>query len=232
MNSLYILNGWGVNESVLEPLQQHLAELMPCKVINLRDYHQSSLALSLAYLKQNIPKQSLVIGWSLGGMLAIQLAAVHPLKAIVCLGSNPSFVANTTWPTAMSQVQFTRFYQNTLTAPESNLKHFLRLCVHGDKQLRTLSTTWIDTNLSHQAQIWGLDMLQTINNTHLLNQLPTPQLHVFAEHDALVSSQAQELLAYQHPLICSHILPSASHAFPFSHAQAVFQLTQSFIMSL
>ena len=232
MSSFYLLNGWGLNESVLHPLQQKLTKRMPCTIVNLHDYHQTSLALSLASLKQQIPVQSVVIGWSLGGMLAMQLAAIHPLKAVICLGSNPSFVSSSTWPVAMSQAQFTRFYQNTLTAPKRNLTNFLRLCIQGEKQLRPLSTAWLDTTLSHQAQIEGLRLLQSINNSSLLNELVTPQLHVFAEYDALIPAQSHALLTQRHPHIPSYLLAAASHAFPFSQTQLVFQLIDSFIQPL
>lgn len=231
MSSFYLLNGWGLNESVLRPLQQQLAKYRPCTIINVSDYHQTSLTLSLEKLKEQIPTQSLVIGWSLGGMLAMQLAAMHPLKAVVCLGSNLRFVSSPTWPTAMPQAQFTRFYQNTLTTPNRNLMNFLRLCTQGESQLRPVSNEWIDTQLSHQAQIEGLHWLEGIDNTSLLSDLDTPQLHVFAERDALVPMQAQSLLAQRYPYISSYVLPAASHAFPFSQSQLVFQLIASFIYS-
>lgn len=232
MNTIYLLNGWACNETVLTPLQQQLTANASCSILNLHDYHRPSLAQSLQYLERTIPAQSLVIGWSLGGMLAVQLASQHPLKAIICLGSSPRFVANDTWPDAMPHEQFSLFYQNTLTKPEHNLRHFARLCAQGDTTLRAQSANWIDTNLSHEAQIWGLNLLGSLDNSALLTQLKLPQLHLFADQDALIAASTLEQLTQHSGTISYHRLTAASHAFPFSHAASVADLIQSFILSI
>lgn len=233
MSALYLLNGWAVNESVLKPLQQQLSEIMPCQVISFSQYHHASLESSLSYLKQTIPEHSVVVGWSLGGMLAVQLAAIFPLKALACLGSNPRFVANGIWPMAMDSDVFAHFYQNTVLETERNLVNFWRLCIQGDRSLRRLSVrSCLDIAPGHKALLEGLDRLSELDNTALISQLSLPQLHLFAEQDALVPSQAHTLFAQKYPHLDSYLLPNMSHAFPLSHAQMIAQLIRTFLMAV
>ncbi|MFC6443866.1 alpha/beta fold hydrolase [Paenalcaligenes hermetiae] len=86
MTPIYLLNGWGMNQHVLTPLQQAL-ELPEQQLLCMRDYIAKDLAHSLQHLRARIPPQSIVIGWSLGVMLALQLALSHPLRAVITLGN-------------------------------------------------------------------------------------------------------------------------------------------------
>ena len=219
MTPIYLLNGWGMNQHVLAPLQQAL-KIPEQQLLCMRDYIAKDLAHSLQHLRARIPAQAIVIGWSLGGMLALQLALSHPLRAVITLGSNRQFIAQPDWPEAMPLATFRAFSSSLLSQPERTLHHFLRLCTQGDRALRQLGTQWIDTQLTIQDLQVGLDYLAQINNATPLRATHPLQLHFYATQDALVPISSMQSLKQHYPHHTYHSVP-AGHAMVYSHAQTL-----------
>lgn len=227
---LYLINGWAMSPTTLHPLASQLQTLGSAQIISYQDYIQPTLAASLKYLQTQIPPQSVVLGWSLGGMLAMQLNHLQPAQAIICLGSNIRFVANQHWPYAMPLQHFKGFYHQQEQRPYLNLLHFLRLCYAGEPQLKTQAQTWLDTSLSPAQLLWGLNLLARLDSHPTLNT-NTPQLHLFGKQDALVPTAAFNALQKNWPAITSYSL-KGSHAFAISQVSQLMPYIHSFLHSL
>lgn len=227
MRSIYLLNGWAMSATAVQPLVNALAPLGTVTVLSLPDYIQDSVAASLAYLKRIIPPQTHLIGWSLGGMLALQLATQSDYRAITCLGANLCFVSKPSWPWAMSQADFELFYKRQFTQPDRNLKRFEHLCWQDPKLISRPALSLVDPTYRPQHLMWGLDALAQLNNHYAVDQVHTPQLHLFATHDALVPIQSHYQFQLRWPHILSELVPG-SHAFPVQHPQKVARIIQSF----
>src|SRR5436190_1638834 len=108
---LVLLHGWGCNREVWRQL---VARTRPWANITLLDVpglapdlqsvstkpDTPELSELLARVLQCCPARAVFVGWSLGGQLALELAATAPerVTALVTICSNPRFVATQDWP--------------------------------------------------------------------------------------------------------------------------------------
>lgn len=76
------------------------------------------------------PKECWLVGWSLGGMLAVALAHRYPesVTGVITLGANACFSTQADWPNAMPRSTFEQFYKRFQRSPERALKRFAFLC--------------------------------------------------------------------------------------------------------
>ncbi len=227
-----LLPGWSMGSAVFTPL---LPLLRTQFQLYVADYQQlpptlDALADALAQAMQGISQPATLLGWSLGGNLALALAQRQPqrVRQLCLLHTNPSFRvrddAISPWPCAMAPGVLDNFTRNCTQSPAATLKVFDRLQAQGAADPKAANPApW-----RRQGQAWtaadlvqGLAYLDAVDQRPLLAQLPMPQLWLWAEQDALVPASAAAAVARLAPT-SSHIkLPGASHFSLASHAQAI-----------
>ncbi len=199
---LVLLHGWAASAEIWRPGLPRLRELYNVTLIELPGHGRSAFqALSadqaIEALAELLPPRAIVLGWSLGGMLATRLAARYPEKvtALITVATNGRFVAQHDWPQAMASEQFEAFFQGLESAPDKTLRRFQALQAKGDsgekallKQLRAVNNLCHDSLGLQQ----GLDWLRELNNRAPLRDLACPALHLYGERDALVPPAAAE----------------------------------------
>ena len=141
---LILLPGWGLGISPLEPLAaalQGLDEHLRVEIEPLPELDSSDLEDWLDELDSSVPQDAWLGGWSLGGMLASELASRRGDRCcgLLTLASNPSFVAHELWPSAMPGETFDAFLAGCNADPRLTLKRFSLLCAQGAEDPRGLS---------------------------------------------------------------------------------------------
>ena len=136
---LILLPGWGLGVSPLEPLAEALRGLdehLRVEIEPLPVLLSTALDDWLDELDATLPDNVWLGGWSLGGMLASELAARRGDRCcgLVTLASNPSFVSRADWPGAMPVSTFEPFLSGFGDAPNTTLKRFCLLCSQGSCQ--------------------------------------------------------------------------------------------------
>ena len=109
--------------------------------------------------KQN---PQIVVGWSLGGQLAIRLIEKKIIapKLLILIAPPFAMVKNCRIQTAMSQKVFTEFYQNFIAAPSKALKQFAVLTAMKDGNAKEIvKNLKIDEENFAQLKFW-LEELQ------------------------------------------------------------------------
>lgn len=163
--------------------------------------YSEGLDLLCEKLETTIPENSVLLGWSLGGMLAVHLAAKYPQKiqSLITLATNAQFVADDDWPAGLSHNLFDGFQRLVNNSPKKSLPYFNKLVVKNDsnsqKQLKFLAycnEAYGEVELSKEHLSSGLDLLQSINNQDKYREIGCPTLHVFGESDELVPAIAAE----------------------------------------
>ena len=227
---LVLLHGWGCNREVWRPL---LALLRPWANITLLDIPGSAPGSSadpvpdLPALLEEIldccPRSAVFVGWSLGGLLGMELAGRYPerVSAVVTICSNPSFVAKDAWPGMAVQV-FREFSADVKKHPITALKRFDTLQVTGSRhprqllrQLQSLRRRTASTEL-----VAGLEWLESLDMRETLSLLKQPQFHLLAARDALVPEGVGPLvesLTAGNSSARVTVLPQASHLAPLEH---------------
>lgn len=178
-----------------------------------------------AWLCDQIPRvdaQTIISGWSLGGMLAVRLAKLLeergiPYKALVCLMSPPKFVESSRYPEGMAHAQFSEFV--SLSENETALlTRFPYLVSKGAlaarQDLRFLRKCYPELLLDESVRRYGLSLLETFDVASDLADLNQRGLLVFGQHDALVGLAYSERLAIDYEMHSSVQLEALGH-YPF-----------------
>ena len=232
---LVLLHGWGSNREIWRPM---LAAMRAWANISLLDLPgcapgligkgQPGLDEVLDSIAGCCPDGAVLVGWSLGGQLAAELAARNPkgVAAVVTLCSNPCFIATGNWP-GMDPHHFSTFRTGYLEDPVAGLRRFDLLQSGGAANRRGLLR-----ELQRQRRALpgeelhaGLDWLAQLDQRDRLPRLPIPQLHLLADRDALVpgsalAAQLAELLS-GNSLAEVQLLEDASHVVPLDMPAAV-----------
>lgn len=225
-----LLHGWGIDSTIWQPLVQRLKPAFAPLSLDLPGYgtrqamHDDWTLDSLATdVLAHAPQHSILIGWSLGGLLALYIAAHYPtdIRAVMTLASSPAFVQREHWPWAMEQASFHAFKQHCQDDPESCLRQFKRLISHGADKDTIRGVQRLDCQIAPHALAKGLELLELGDLRAQLPSVQRPVVHLLAQHDALIPASLGVPLAQLSPQAKVHIIDGASHALPFSHSQVI-----------
>lgn len=230
--TLVLLHGWGLNHAIWQPIAAALAD--ECTVLTpdlpgyglaVRSPQPYTLAALADQLADVIPPHSLVLGWSLGGLIATALALRHPAKvrALLLLASSPCFLQQTDWPGMNAGVM-----QQFAGALSANLaltvERFLAIQAMGSttarQDIKQLKQAVLSLPLPAAAVLAsGLDILSHTDLRADLSRLQMPLYYCFGRLDSLVPvAIAQRLPA----LVSSadiRVIAKASHAPFISHPE-------------
>ncbi|SEM78467.1 pimeloyl-[acyl-carrier protein] methyl ester esterase [Pseudomonas sp. ok272] len=235
-NRLMLLPGWGLGVSPLEPLAaalQGLDEHLRVEIEPLPELESSDLEQWLDELDARVPPDTWLGGWSLGGMLASELAARRGERCcgLLTLASNPSFVAQDPWACAMPNETFDGFLAGCSADPRMTLKRFSLLCAQGAEDPRGLARLLLG-GAPHTASavlMSGLELLAQLDTRQALLAFRGPQLHLFAGLDGLVPAEAASELLALLPDIEVGLIEQASHAFLLEDPHGVAGAIQAFL---
>ncbi len=242
---LVLLHGWGSDSRTWAPLLPDLQRLGPVLAVDLPGFGQSapqddcSLDTLLAQLLDCLPQRATLVGWSLGGMLALALAQRCPSRVsrVITLAANLRFVADAQWPQAMAPSVERRFVKGFAAEPQATHKRFVGLLAQGDiderrllRQLRREATPDID-NVSGVNDNWLslLQLLRNLDNRSAFAGLRQPGLHLYGQSDALVPEAAAAEIARVNPTQQVKVLAGAAHALHWSQPQQVLAAVTAFL---
>jgi pimeloyl-[acyl-carrier protein] methyl ester esterase len=233
-DQLILLPGWAFGPAALQPLCEALSDLAPDIEVLIEPLPELADAGAwLDELDRRLPHDSWLAGWSLGGMLASQLAArrLDTCRGLISIASNPCFRARPQWPEGMAPDIFDAFHEAFRLDPEETLKRFRSLCSRGAYDPRTLARQLQVSHVELPASVLeaGLQMLAELDGRAALHGYFGPQLHLFAGNDALVPASACAALQRWMPGILAELVPGASHGLPLERADDVAATMVAFI---
>lgn len=236
-HKILLITGWGGGSELLKPLHERLEQNGHIvERINIFN------AFDAGVLEQHVElarKYDVIVGWSLGGQLATLLVnQIHQQydehKLLITLASNPCFVAQANWLTAMPVETFMQFKQSFEQDAITTLKRFgLLVCQGANSAKKDFLAMQKLIRPQPIALLWdGLQLLEQLNLVDLYKNYQGRQLHVFAEHDALVPYQViqktEDLAAKKLSVIS---IEGASHGFPCFMVEQTVQIIEDFIYS-
>lgn len=189
------LSGWG------QPYDA-LASLVPesASYITHIDYarHDSANA-AIVHIAEKARGSDMVVGWSLGGQMALRAIATGLLKPerLVLIATPFQFVKSPTLPLGMPTDLFEKFKNNYAKNPQNTLKKAWGLIAKDDTRAET-----IEKHLAAQdkeevlAKNWGnwLHILENHTCKNLYTEQTPPTLLIHGDRDLVVYHEQSEAM--------------------------------------
>ena len=239
---LALVHGWGMNARVFDALAEMLAADFEVRALNLpghggRDVLPHDTLQSWADdLAQQLPERTTLLGWSLGGQVAMRAALDHPRKIarLILLASTPKFVVTEDWTCGMALADLQEFGAALVADPQATLRRFLSLQTRGMAGQKTLlqqlrQTLFTAPQTQAESLLSGLAMLHHTDLRAELPQLIQPALVVHGALDTLTPPGAGCWLAETLPRARHIELSRAAHAPHLSHGEEVAALIGHFV---
>ena len=231
---LALVHGWGMNARVFDALAALLAADFDVRALDLpghggRDALPHNTLQSWADdLAQQLPQGAMLLGWSLGGQVAMRAALDHPhrITRLVLLSSTPRFVMAEDWAHGMAATDLQDFGMALMANPQATLLRFLSLQTRGMTGQKALLQQLRQTLLAApaaegEALAAGLAMLRDTDLRQELPRLTQPTLVLHGALDTLTPAAAGAWLAETLPAAQHLEWDRAAHAPHLSHGEDV-----------
>lgn len=226
---LVCLHGWGLNGRVFDDLQRRwpgpvLAPDLPGHGAAPWTGEAHSLEDWTRLLAVQLPPQCALLGWSLGGQLALRLAAQAPqqVRRLVLVATTPRFVAGPGWEAGLAPALLQRFAEGLSADWQATLAEFLQLQVRGSRDAAQVLAGLQQAVLAQgaaqpRALAAGLALLRDTDLRAAVATVVAPALVVSGQHDRVTPPQAGAWLATALPQARHRLVPRAGHAPFLSH---------------
>jgi pimeloyl-[acyl-carrier protein] methyl ester esterase len=231
---LALVHGWGMNARVFDALAGLLPDTFDVRALDLPGHGgrdgvaDNSLQGWADDLAQQLPDDAVLLGWSLGGQVAMRAALDHPhrIARLVLLASTPKFVAEKDWAHGMAAADLQDFGAALLADPQATLLRFLSLQTRGMAGQKTLLQHLRQTLLAAPAACsaalaGGLAILRDTDLRGELSRLKQPTLVLHGALDTLTPVAAGSWLAETLPHAQHIEFSRAAHAPHLSHGEDV-----------
>lgn len=229
-NTLVFLSGWATDKRFWFNQEEYFSSYNKIHISYYRNVHNHYLTdlgeTSYSKVALELIKEQegpvILVGWSLGAMVALQLAVLAPekLQGMILVGGTARFVNEAGYNAGLPQVIVDKMKKKLLKNHERTLKDFYMLMFTQEErkqgaadkfmqQLSILATDWSSNEL--QA---GLDYLKNCDFRNHLENIKTPTLIIHGEKDEICPFQAGEYLNKNIKGSKIKILPGCGHV-PF-----------------
>lgn len=221
------ISGWGLKANLLKESSCYFGDLT---LINLPHLNELKLDLIVRHLSMNIADGSTIIGWSLGGLIAIRLASLFPKKVrkLILLSSSPRFSQDKGWK-GIGRNEAIKF----LNLAKSDIKYlfdyFLFLVSYPDTAAyykTLLIKNSVDWQINRNYLIKYLEILFKTDTRESYKSIKVPILYLIGEKDTIVRLNSKALVHLNHRTKI-HSISKGGHIIFLSHEkECKEQLTQ------
>jgi pimeloyl-[acyl-carrier protein] methyl ester esterase len=238
---LALLHGWGLHGGIWGPIRASLAERFALHIVDLpghgfsRNVRADSLVEMANSVGNLLPKGCHICGWSLGGQVAIQIAALDsaPARKLILAATTPCFIKRPDWDAGIAPEVLDDFAARLKIGYRKTLLNFLGLQVlndaHAQSILHALRDQLFERGEPHPDVLsTGLAILRSSDLRAAIPPLRHAALVIHGERDTLTPPSAGRWLADHLPGArhipferCAHI-PFLSHPQRFVQALCLF----------
>lgn len=204
--TVVLLHGWGMNADVWEDVSAELEDSFQVIAVDLPGHGRSKGDLEDYSLKniarqviEVIPEQAIIVGWSLGGLVAMQMALEYAqrIKKLVLVASSPQFIKDESWPDGMDAEVLDSFAGDMQEDYQNTIKRFISIQTMGSDNPREEQRLLRDRVFRYghpdlSALKGGLKILHETNLRSRMSEIHCPTLIVAGEHDSLFRRKAAE----------------------------------------
>ena len=255
--ALVLLHGWGLNVRVWDGLTAALCERFRVIAVDLPGHgrsvwlpERSSLQEQAAQIAETvaaIATEYSLLGWSLGGQIALQIAAARhgrgarrpalaaTVDRLVLIATTPRLTASPDWPHGAPAERLAAQAEGLETDYRRTVSDFLELQVRGSagsaaalEQLRAALFAHGYPGVAALAR--GLDLLRETDLRPLLADITLPTLVIAGQYDRVTLPAASHALADSLPNARYVEIRRAAHAPFMSHLPELSALIRDFLL--
>ncbi len=236
-----LLHGWGMHSGIWDGILPELVSRYRVTLIDLPGHGRSApadftLDSLVNDLNEIMPVDSILVGWSLGAIVAQRFATTfsEKLDKLILVSGTPRFVDSEDWPHATRQEVFSQFSRELEQDYQSTLKRFIYLQSRGGEKAgetqKQLQETMVNGPQPDSVSLrCGLDILGSADLREDLNKIQCPVQLVMGERDTLVPFSVGNDIIEMLNKANLEIIPRAGHAPFLSHPAKFIQVVNSFI---
>lgn len=218
-----LLSGWAHGEEALSPVSEALAGCGQVESFSLAASSSghaaqddiSSYARTVSNHLDKWDEPARLVGWSTGGMLAIEAAALHPEKVacLVLLSATARFCSTDGYPSGVKPAVLRAMIRSLRKNPEGVVSDFI------SRALKPMSVSEDVLETRAQAALacgveplaLGLEYLAETDLRHRLDSIAVPCLIIHGKLDMIVPFEAAEFLHSNISGSRMELLASAGH---------------------
>lgn len=243
--SLVVLSGWGTTAATLQGLEQQLGGTRSLKVCSVHDLRRdptdataswpgcSEYAQGLLSLLAEQHEASHVVGWSMGGTVALEAAAHDPgrIASFVFLSTTARFCSDPTYPHGPPAAELRAFKQACLNRPEDLLNSFFELVAAPYQQDNAIIEEQVARALSigPPELANGLDYLMAADVRRHTAALEIPCAIIHGDADAVIPVAAGHWLSEHLGKCAFNSIPGAGHDLPTREPAFIADYIRRFI---
>ncbi|NOX09930.1 MAG: pimeloyl-ACP methyl ester esterase BioH [Gammaproteobacteria bacterium] len=238
---LFLIHGWAMSAMVWEDLVEGLAVNFQVSCVDLPGHGESDLTGDFLLdeiideLLAVAPEKATWVGWSLGGMLAMEAALQQPqrLESLILIASSACFVSDEAWHCAMSPEVLAGFAESLKVDHQQTLRRFFSLVARDAEQpapiLRRLRVLMKQVP-EEQALVGGLELLRTMDLRGRIAALGLAVRLIAGARDKLVPVEAMQALVAELDDVELNIIDGAGHAPFLSHPRQVVESIEGWLL--
>lgn len=240
---LACLHGWALSSHIWTPLIDRLAGRATLQTADLPGHGDSPVGpLGLDAwtdtVLANIDTPTVLMGWSLGGLVALNAARRQPdvVRGLVLVATLPRMLHASDWPWGMKDAAITATANGLEQNFDATLKGFLQQQVLAEPgagaTVQAIQNDLLAVRPDPVGLKAGLDILYEADLRADLADIDTPALVVAGEHDRMAHPDGMAWLAEQMPNADYWRVPGAAHTPFLSHADEFAGRTAEFMATL
>lgn len=254
---LVLIHGWGLNSAVWQPFIDGLSDVffntfniitvdLPGFGMNVdEDIEPYTLSNVCQKINHTIDQPAIFLGWSLGGLVATEMALNHPNKvlALITVASSPRFLeemmhdtkpSQAFWPGIKAKV-LNAFHQQLQVDIKKTISGFLKIQAMGSPHIRQdikkLTALVFQYPMASKTTLdQSLKLLESSDHRKQLKDIAQPFMRLYGDADSLVPKAAIEKVGELCQKSDYHVFPHASHAPFISHTDEFVQVLSDWLM--
>lgn len=210
------ISGWGQDQDLISNILD-----LPCDSLDYTNKKISDVIDDISLRKQ---KYDCIIGWSLGGQIALELSKYIAVNKLILVSTPYKFISSETYDLGIKEKEFKGFQYLLKKNKQKLLEHFRDLIMENNVDKEQLS---LSNNNTQDLLCW-LEFLGQFNGNNNFPNIDNIML-IYGKLDKIVKYQQGELYLQKFNNASLEIFPLASHI-PFLHDTRRFnQLVRGFI---
>jgi len=255
---LVLIHGWGLNSAVWQPFIDSLSEEftevfyiitidLPGFGINVdKELSAYSLANICQYIYNTISQPAIYLGWSLGGLVATEMALSYPSKvlALITVASTPRFIEEIVDPnnnnlrawSGLKPKVLDAFHQQLQVDTKKTISGFLKIQAMGSPHIRQdikqITKLVFQYEMATKTTLdQSLRLLESSDQRQQLQDISQPFLRLYGDADSLVPKAIIEQIAKLAENSDQHVFEKASHAPFISHEDDFRQVLSNWLIT-